>query len=101
MRKTKKELQRYVDELCTLAQQLFPGAKVRVKPPYETEDADIIVELPSDWRGGIARQRDILIRRKLDILMDKGYDILVFIEKPNRRKVSGDGTKKAKTKAVR
>jgi hypothetical protein len=33
--------------------------------------------------------------------MDKGYDILVFIEKPNRRKVGGDGTKKAKTKAAR
>jgi hypothetical protein len=56
-----------------------------------------------DWRGGTARQRDRLMWRRTlgDILLDKGYDILVFIEKPNRRKVSGDGTKKAKTKAAR
>lgn len=100
MRKTKKELQRYVNELCILAQKLFPGAKVRAKPPYETEDVDIVVELPEDWRGGVARQRDVLIRRKLDILMETGYDIVVFVEKPNRSKI-GSSAKKAKTKAAR
>jgi len=99
MRKTKKELKQYVDEICALARELFPGANVRVKPPYETEDADVIVELPEGWRGGIAKQRRLLWRRTWEILLDKGYDILVFIEKPNRRKVSGDGTKKAKTKS--
>jgi hypothetical protein len=101
MRKTKKELKQYVDEICALARELFPGANVRVKPPYETEDADVIVELPEGWRGGTAKQRRLLWRRTWEILLDKGYDILVFIEKPNRRKVTGDGTKKAKTKAAR
>lgn len=101
MRRSKRKLKHYINELCSMARQLFPGAKVRVKKPYETEDADIIVELPINWKGGIARKLDLLIQRKLDILMETGYDIVVFVEKPNRRKVSGDGTEKAKTKATR
>jgi len=101
MKKTKKELKRYVDEICALAQELFPGAKVRVKPPYETEDADVIVELPEGWRGGTAKQRKLLWRRTWEILLDKGYDILVFIEKPNRSKAGSNGTKKTKKVAVR
>ena len=63
MRKTKKELKQYVDEICALAHELFLGAKVRVKPPYETEDADVIVELPEGWRGGTAKQRRLLWQR--------------------------------------
>lgn len=93
MRKTKKELKRYVDEICQLARQLFPEANVRVKSPYETEDADIIVELPEGWRSGTAKQLRLLRKRAWDILLDKGYDILIFIEKPSRKKVSGGKTK--------
>lgn len=101
MRKTKKELKHYVDEICELARQLFPGANVRVKPPYETEDADIIVELPEDWRGGIAKQKRLLWKRTWDILLDKGYDIVVFIEKPNRRKADSNSKSKTKTSVAR
>ena len=100
-RKSRKELQRYVQELCDYARQLFPGAEVYVKPPYETEDADIIVKLPEGWKGGIARQKDALIRRKLDILYDTGYDIVVFVEKPNRRRAGGGSKTKGKTSTTR
>jgi len=101
VRKTKKELKRYVDELCELARSLFPGARVRVKPPYETEDADIVVELPESWRGGTAKQEKLLRKRTWDILLEKGYDILVFVEKPNRQKADGNSKKRAKTSATR
>jgi len=101
MRKTKKELKRYVDEICQFARQLFPGAKVRVKPPYETEDADIIVELPEDWRGGTAKQKRLLLEKTLDILYDTGYDIVVFVEKPNRRRAGGVSKTKGKTSTTR
>ncbi|MCS7265537.1 MAG: hypothetical protein NZ805_11970 [Armatimonadetes bacterium] len=101
MRKTKKELKRYVDEICEFARQLFPRANVRVKPPYETEDADIVVELPEDWRGGIAKQKRLIRKRTWDILLDKGYDIVVFVEKPNRTKADMDSKMKAKTSVTR
>lgn len=91
--KSCKELQRYVQELCDYARQLFPDAEICVKPPYETEDADIIVKLPKSWRGSITRQRDALIQRKLDILLDTGYDIVVFIEKPNRKRQAAEERK--------
>ncbi|MFA0732719.1 MAG: hypothetical protein LKKZDAJK_002845 [Candidatus Fervidibacter sp.] len=101
MRRSKRKLKHYINELCSMARQLFPGAKVRVKKPYETEDADIIVELPINWKGKTARKLDLLIQRKLDILIETGYDIVVFVEKPNRRKDGGNKARKAKTSATR
>ncbi len=101
MRKTKKGLQRFVNELCEYARQLFPGARVYVKPPYETEDADIVVELPEGWKRGIARQERALMQRKWDILLDTGYDIVVFVKRPNRRKAKGAKKKATETSATR
>jgi hypothetical protein len=73
---SKRRLERYIGELCSLAKELCPEAEIEVEPGIDELDAWIEVIVPDEKEEDV---HDALIQRAHDIFMDEGYDIGVHV----------------------
>lgn len=84
--KGEKELERYLNQLCSLAKEIAPEAEVYVsRKSYEEEDAWIDIIAPE---SRIDELMDKLYPVRSDIFYEHGYHIAVSIREKDSAEVN-------------
>ncbi|MBI4530674.1 MAG: hypothetical protein HY709_04055 [Candidatus Latescibacteria bacterium] len=74
---SRRHLERFINELCSLAKDLCPEAEIEVRiPGYEESDAKIRVVVPDDTWDVVD---EALSQRAYEIDVEEGYDIGVSV----------------------
>lgn len=79
---SKKQLQKYVDELVTLAKSVTPEVNTLVQiPGYEDQHAWLEIYVPEEYDDQV---QDLVSERANDLFIDTGYDIGVIVHENSR-----------------
>lgn len=78
---SKRRLDRFITELCSLAKDLCPDAEIELQPGIEELDARIEIVVPDEREEEVS---DKLVERSHEIFMDEGYDIGVSVYERSR-----------------
>lgn len=71
-------LEKHLAELCALAKEVYPESEIRISTESrEEEDATLEVLVPEKYIDAV---HDVLSPRRFDILVEEGYDIILWID---------------------
>ncbi|MFQ6118710.1 MAG: hypothetical protein ACE5KE_02355 [Methanosarcinales archaeon] len=65
-----------VANVVSAIKKKYPSVKIKITPPYETEDIDLEIYAPRELKREIHK---FAVSMTYDIEMNEGYDIVVLV----------------------